>query len=432
MNDQKILELMAATPGMRRVQLADKLDMATDDVQALLAGLMAVGDVVESDGFGPNGLPCKLYNLSDRFKASAAYAPLAAKAAAAGFQCAPGLNRIERSIAFIRSNGGTATSSELHAMLGLAPDEYVSSMLASAVRTSRLVKDGKNWTLGTGPGTAPPQRVVRDDPDAPAALALPVVSKTPAVAPEPAAPAPVEVVEPAAPVVDVAPAAPNPEPEPEPEPAAQESAAEEPVRKPHPEFDHALSIIARRSQRSAGKPQPDRASAADDFAPPPSPEKLFSPADGEGLRVPVVPEHLCADPAGVSASSSASQVDPSSALPSAPAGDRPYDYPQHPASTLFVEPKAPAVDDNLASSDLRAPDAPADRRDPVFELKYPASSFAGLPPPAVEPPPAVIRVGIWSDGLVEIQRNGRTSGTLFRAEAEALADHILSLRGGAA
>jgi hypothetical protein len=157
MSDNRIHELLAAKPKSRLVDLSDRLDQDPADVSAALSSLIAVGEVVEADGLAPNGVPCKVYDLSDTFKAAEGYAVLQAKARAMNFTAAPGLNRIERALAFIRQYGSASTS-ELHIVMGLTPDEYASTALASAVRTSRLIKDGKTWTIGPGPaGSAAPR-----------------------------------------------------------------------------------------------------------------------------------------------------------------------------------------------------------------------------------------------------------------------------------
>jgi hypothetical protein len=62
----------------------------------------------------------------------------------------PGLPRVERAIAFVKTRG-TATSSELHMVMELEPDELVSPHLASALADGRLIKDGKHWIPGVGP-----------------------------------------------------------------------------------------------------------------------------------------------------------------------------------------------------------------------------------------------------------------------------------------
>jgi hypothetical protein len=149
MNDQGIIEQIAQTPKCRAVQLADRLDIALEDVQASLAGLIAVGDVVSEPGTSPAGMACQLYDLSERFKASAAYNPIAVKAHAARFAAAHAdLNKTERAIAFVRKHG-TASSYELHVVLGLKPSDQASNYLTHAVTDGRLARDGKNWTLGS-------------------------------------------------------------------------------------------------------------------------------------------------------------------------------------------------------------------------------------------------------------------------------------------
>jgi len=148
MNDQAILEQIALNPKCRAVQLADRLDRDLDDVQGQLAGLIVVGDVIASNGTSPAGTPCQLYDLSDAFKESDAYKPILVKTLAAQFAAfRPDLGKTDRAIEFVRERG-TATSSELHAVLQLDPREAPSQFLVNAVRNGRLVKDGKHWTLG--------------------------------------------------------------------------------------------------------------------------------------------------------------------------------------------------------------------------------------------------------------------------------------------
>jgi hypothetical protein len=59
----------------------------------------------------------------------------------------PGLPAVDRAIAFVRTRG-TVSSSELHAVMDLPPDELPSVHLADALEDGRLVKQGKFWTLG--------------------------------------------------------------------------------------------------------------------------------------------------------------------------------------------------------------------------------------------------------------------------------------------
>jgi hypothetical protein len=148
MNDQAILEKIAQHPKCRAVQLADWIDIALEDVQASLAGLIAVGDVSAEPGISPAGRPCQFYSLSDKLKASKAYQALAVRAIAADFASAHAhLNKTDRAIAFVRESG-TASSYELHVVMGLKPEQHASGSLAPALADGRLAKDGKSWILG--------------------------------------------------------------------------------------------------------------------------------------------------------------------------------------------------------------------------------------------------------------------------------------------
>lgn len=191
MNDTAIFEHIAQNRNCRAVQLADRLDRPLEDVQAALAGLIAVGDVIATPGISPAGSPCQLYDLTEAFKASAAYEPILAKTLAAQFAVfRPDLGKTDRAVAFVRERG-MATSAELHAVLRLAPDEYASTYLKSSLNAGRLVKDGKTWTLGPKEGGAAqePAKAVR-----PAALpaTFPTIAPTPAPAVAPAKPDPLK------------------------------------------------------------------------------------------------------------------------------------------------------------------------------------------------------------------------------------------------
>jgi hypothetical protein len=159
MNDQAILEQIAQHPKCRAVQLADRLDLELVDVQAALAALIAVGDVTAEAGTSPAGSACQMYDLSATFKDSEAYKPILAKSLAAQFATyRQDLGKTDRAIEFVRERG-SATSSELHIVLQLDARETPSQFLTNAVRNGRLVKDGKNWTLGpNAPEAIPPAR----------------------------------------------------------------------------------------------------------------------------------------------------------------------------------------------------------------------------------------------------------------------------------
>lgn len=59
----------------------------------------------------------------------------------------PTLTRTGLAVAFVEKRG-SATSGELSILLNLRADQYPSVELSSAVQNGRLMRDGKDWTLG--------------------------------------------------------------------------------------------------------------------------------------------------------------------------------------------------------------------------------------------------------------------------------------------
>lgn len=207
MNDQKILEFIAAKQPVRAIQVADKLDASEREASEALRALVDVGDVVRTPGTGPNSLPAQFYTLSEAFRrsrpgqlilarmeaAAAALAvavaapvaspspapappapaptvaPVATAAPAATIPVFlakapppspaddPSLRRIERAIAHIKEYGPTSDA-DIRVVLNLRADQYPTSFIGRAVKDGRLAKDGRNWTLGAGTSPAPLKR----------------------------------------------------------------------------------------------------------------------------------------------------------------------------------------------------------------------------------------------------------------------------------
>jgi hypothetical protein len=120
----------------------------------------------------------------------------ATKAEIAEFRAAnPTLTKTGLAVAFVQHRG-QATSAELHALLELEPDQYVSVELSSAVQNDRLAKDGKNWFLGGKPvayqGTAAKKSEAPKPATAPAPAVFPT-STQPKPAPQAKHKPPVEI-----------------------------------------------------------------------------------------------------------------------------------------------------------------------------------------------------------------------------------------------
>lgn len=146
----KLLQLIAAKPRIRTMELADQLNHDIDDIDDALAPLLESGAIVPIPVIAPSGRSATGYQLSEPARAER-------------IQSAPGVSidgsSIDRAIDFITERG-TARGAELHAYLGLKPNELVSRELAPARDDGRLVMREGNWTLG-GPKAEPEPAPVR-------------------------------------------------------------------------------------------------------------------------------------------------------------------------------------------------------------------------------------------------------------------------------
>jgi len=203
MNDQKIYELMAKTPNIRAVQIADALDQDLADVSDALKALVDEGDVVRTAGTAPNGQPAQIYNLSLTFMKTAEYKAIKAKLDAAAptpaatstateaesvpaaHTAAPKVSRIDDAIAFIRLMG-KVTTAELKQHMGLGSGASPASWLNTAIQDGRLVRSGNHWTIGKG---RPTVSEAAQKPTAPAALETTPAAAIPIAAGIPYSPA---------------------------------------------------------------------------------------------------------------------------------------------------------------------------------------------------------------------------------------------------
>lgn len=150
MTNEQILELIGAKPGIRTIEIVDRLDCEIDVLQKRLEDLVALNLITAYKVTAPNNRPATAYTLKNAVVAESAPAPSAPPAVQMKKVEVPKMTKIEIAINYIKSHGGTATASELHSALNLKPDEYPSSWLCGGVKDGRLIKDGKNWSLGTG------------------------------------------------------------------------------------------------------------------------------------------------------------------------------------------------------------------------------------------------------------------------------------------
>ncbi len=196
MNDQQIYMLVAKTPDIRAVQIADALDKDLFDVSEALRPLVEVGDLVRHAGKSPNGHPAQLYNLSPAFRASkegqailamvatpaapvlaeatptpapaplpapatapvsaqhASGAPLAIPVFTHASNKAPKPKPAERAasgVAFIASAQRPVNQDELRLVMSLNKAQYPGTFLKDAIEQGLIHRDGAMFMAGPAP-----------------------------------------------------------------------------------------------------------------------------------------------------------------------------------------------------------------------------------------------------------------------------------------
>lgn len=137
-----VVALIGDHPGISKIDLSDRLDVDVDAVDIFLIDLCKLKTIKSHMTTAKNGLSVVGYTLTD------IPLPSIFEKAVASIPISLQKTHAEKAIDFIIANGGTATSVELHGILGLKQKDYVSTYLGDAVRQERLNKDGHNWTLG--------------------------------------------------------------------------------------------------------------------------------------------------------------------------------------------------------------------------------------------------------------------------------------------
>lgn len=141
---EEILALIARQPGLRTVQIADKIGCEIDTVEASIEAELGSGVIVKRDVIAPNKRKATAFWLGEAALVDPGARPR---------------TKAEIAIDFIRAQPERiATSADLHRELGLLGHELPSSILADALADGRLLKEGKFWTVGgesAATGTAP-------------------------------------------------------------------------------------------------------------------------------------------------------------------------------------------------------------------------------------------------------------------------------------
>jgi hypothetical protein len=180
-NVVRLWELIRQNPGIRTLQLCDKMDCSIDELEPLLAEEAVKGTVITAhDVMAPNGRKAKAYTA----KGVPLPEPMPAMADIPSTQ-PESLSDVDKAIAFIRAQPERmASGAQLHVALEMQGTEAPSARLAEAIADGRLVKEGKWWTVGSGEPAAKEEAPAIREIAAPVASAgnFPVVKPAAAVA----------------------------------------------------------------------------------------------------------------------------------------------------------------------------------------------------------------------------------------------------------
>lgn len=178
MNDQQLIDYVRAQAKVRAVQVADKFDVDLEDARERLNALVDAGDLKISDGFSPNGMACKVYDVAAATgprigTARQTIVPAIAQAPAASpLRLAPpsmqgGRTKVQCAIDYL-ADKGEASVEDLRVVMDLDRHMSPTSYLGAAIRNGQVVKEGNTYRLGDGkpvgrnaprqPRTQPPQR----------------------------------------------------------------------------------------------------------------------------------------------------------------------------------------------------------------------------------------------------------------------------------
>lgn len=160
---QQILELITKQPGIRDVEIADKIDIDLDQVHRDLSDAVSNNEVWVEKIIAPNGLKVNGYsrNPASRGWKTPQTATPAIQPRTVSTPVAPvvspaveELTKVDKAIAYLTANG-SVTPRDLAIAMGLdvrkqSPSQY----LGHCIRSGRIVKDGKFFRLGVEGGIA--------------------------------------------------------------------------------------------------------------------------------------------------------------------------------------------------------------------------------------------------------------------------------------
>lgn len=147
---EKLLDLIRKEPGVRTVQLCDRLDADIDELTDALKREIRAGVVRQQEVIGPNNRKALAFWLVGAKPAAVMKPPVPATRQAPVHASMPkSRTKVEIALEFLRSQPDQrATSSEMRDAIGIQKPASPVAFLTTGVKDRRLAFDGKLWTIG--------------------------------------------------------------------------------------------------------------------------------------------------------------------------------------------------------------------------------------------------------------------------------------------
>ncbi|MFZ6655868.1 hypothetical protein [Undibacterium sp. TJN19] len=186
-NTNRILSIIKANPGIRQVEIADKVDCDMDAVEWALKPQIELGDVLRSLVAGPNGVSQSSYKLAPNFEAPDYVEPKTpaaptveqqSKDTPSPAQAAPYKSKPDLAIDHL-SKVGFADDVAMRVAMGLNIGGNVKAYLATALEKRLVIRVKKEGVLGYAIGNGVPVKLSEKKQviNEPKAVSIPVFSK---------------------------------------------------------------------------------------------------------------------------------------------------------------------------------------------------------------------------------------------------------------
>lgn len=140
---QRIIALIKECPGIRLVEIADKIDCDVEVIEPAINEHVRIGMIIKEDVLAPNG------RMQPSFKMASATALKPA---------VPERTKIDLAMDFLNAHNGKATAQELHDVMALRPGAHVGPYLQESIKQNKIHKRADGcYYLGMSPDDETPE-----------------------------------------------------------------------------------------------------------------------------------------------------------------------------------------------------------------------------------------------------------------------------------